>query len=218
MIQVAIVDDDPLVCTYLRQMLSATASGVQVTGHAHDLAEGANLIQRTTPDVVLLDRRLGHQDGLDLLRRDGQAAPAVLVLTGYPDDVSVLRALRHGAAGFLTKSTAPRDLIAAIRLVASGHRVLGNGLPGFADSPAGAAEHTEQAQAEQSERAWIRGLLTAREVEVLARLGSGMSNADISADLGVGEGTVKGHVSSLLVKLGYESRLQAGLLAQRTGL
>lgn len=204
MISVAIVDDE-LACTYLRRMLSSPSSGVEVVGHAHELDEAADLITRADPDVVLLDLRLGRELGLDMLSGRGpDSRPRVLVLTGFPDDGSVLRALSLGASGFVTKSIAPADLIAAIRLVAAGHRVLGPGLP----SGGPASDH-------DAERDRIAALLTVRELEVLRRLGTGMSNGDISGDLGLSEGTIKGQVSSVMVKLGCESRLQAGLLAQR---
>lgn len=210
MIRVAIVDDEALVCTYLRRMLGGAGSGITVVGHAHDLAEAEDLIARTRPEVVLLDVRLGRQDGLRLLTapRRSQGSPRVLVLTGYPDDMSVLRALREGAAGFVTKSIAPVGLVSAVRLVAEGHQVLGPGLPGTESAPG----------ADRQERARIEGLLTGRELDVLRRLGAGRSNGEIAEDLGLSEGTVKGHVSALLIKVACDSRLQAGLLAQRLGL
>lgn len=205
MITVAIVDDDELACTYLRRMLGSSSSGVQVVGHAHDLDEARRLIDRTTPDVILLDLRLGREHGLELLGAGRESEPPrVLVLTGFPDDGSVLRALSLGACGFVTKSIAPAHLLSAIRLVATGHRVLGPGLP---------SGGVQTGQEEERDR--IAALLTVRELEVLRRLGAGLSNGDIAAALTLSEGTVKGHVSSLMLKLGCESRLQAGLLAQR---
>lgn len=210
MVRVAIVDDEELVCTYLRRMLGADGSGVEVVGHAHDLTEAQDLIGRTEPEVVLLDVRLGRGDGLHLLTapRTGGHRPRFLVLTGYPDDVSVLHALRNGATGFVTKSIAPAHLVSAVQLVADGHRVLGPGLPGM----------SEGAETDAQERGRVEGLLTGREREVLRRLGSGQSNAEIAADLRLTEGTVKGHVSAVMLKVGCDSRLQAGLLAARIGL
>lgn len=209
MIRVAIVDDEELACTYLRRMLGAPGSGVEVAGHAYDLHEGHVLVERTCPQVVLLDVRLGRDRGLDLLATDldVQPAPRILVLTGYPDDVSVLQALRMGAAGFVTKSIAPAHLISAVRLVAAGHQVLGPGLRQALDPPDPSAERTR-----------VTGALSSRELDVLRRLGVGRSNGEIARDLDLSEGTVKGHVSAVMVKLGCDSRLQAGLLAQRTGV
>lgn len=207
MIRVAIVDDEELVCTYLRRMLHAPGSGVEVVGHAHDVREARDLLARTAPQVVLLDIRLDRADGLVLLEDAHQETPSFLVLTGYPDDHAVLRALRSGATGFLTKSTSPREIVSAIHLVAAGHRVVGSGLPGLGED--------EGATAGASHR--LHETLTTREAEVLRRLGTGWSNADIAKDLGLSEGTVKGHVSSLMAKLGCRNRLQAGLIAQRAG-
>ncbi len=211
MIRVGIVDDEELVCRYLRRMLAGAGSGIEVVGHALEVAEAQALIARTAPDVVLLDVRLGRQDGLRLLTSTsaGVPAPRFLVLTGYPDDVSVLQALRDGATGFITKSIAPARLVSAIHLVADGHRVLGPGLPGL--DPRSDEEGEQQ-------RARVQGLLTDRELHVLRRLGAGQSNSEIATDLELTEGTVKGHVSALMVKLDCASRLQAGLLAQRLSL
>lgn len=207
MVRVAIVDDEELVCSYLRRMLSAPAAGMTVVGHAYDVAEAQDLIRRSDPDVVLLDVRLGRQDGLGLLPLPGDR-PRVLVLSGYPDDVSVLQALRDGAMGFVTKSIAPERLASAVHLVAEGHRVLGPGLPGM----------DGVAPADRQERSRLEELLTGRELDVLRRLGAGRSNLEIAVELELSEGTIKGHVSAVMIKLGCGSRLQAGLLAQRIGL
>lgn len=207
MVRVAIIDDEELVCSYLRRMLSTPASGITVVGQAHDVAEAQDLVARSDPAVVLLDVRLGRQDGLSLLPLSGDR-PGVLVLSGYPDDVSVLQALRDGALGFVTKSIAPARLAAAVHLVAEGHRVLGPGLPGL-----DRGRHEDR-----QERARVEAQLSGRERDVLRRLGAGRSNLEIAAELELSEGTVKGHVSAVMVKLGCDSRLQAGLLAQRVGL
>jgi DNA-binding NarL/FixJ family response regulator len=213
MIRVLLVDDERLVCAHLRTILG-TAPDIEVVGEAYDGAEAVEAVLRYRPDLVLIDLHMPGVDGLTAIERIAQLAPrpVVVALTTFDLDGYVLRAMRAGAAGYLLKDTAPNDLVELVRVAAGGHLVLS---PSPARKLVGASEDKldtrDRAQARLTE-------LTTRESEVLAYLGLGMSNQQISRRLYVSEATVKGHISRLLVKLGCANRTQAGLLARDAGL
>ncbi|MFE0104685.1 response regulator [Streptomyces sp. NPDC059009] len=212
-VKVLVVDDEPMVCAHLRTILGS-ADDIDVVDAAHDGAAAVESVLRHRPDLVLMDLRMPGVDGLTAI--DGimelDRPPKVVVLTTFDADEYVLRALRGGAVGFLVKSTPPEDLIGLVRVAADGHMVL---------SPVAmrrivAASAGEDAARERAER--LIGKLTEREADVLTRLGEGLSNAQIAAQLFLSEATVKGHVSRMLVKLECANRTQAGLLAYDAGL
>lgn len=212
-IRVVVVDDEPMVCAHLRTILGS-ADGLEVVGEAHDGAAAVEAVTRDRPDVVLMDLRMPGVDGLTAIERINQRpdAPVVVALTTFDADQYVLRALRAGAAGFLVKSTPPEDLIRLVRVAADGNMVL---------SPAAARRLVAESADRQSTRQRARELvesLTERELEVLACLGEGLSNAQIAKRLYLSEATVKGYVSRMLDKLGCANRTQAGLLAHDAGI
>lgn len=213
MVRVVVVDDEPMVCAHLRTILG-TAGDVQVVAEAYDGAAGVEAVVRERPDVVLMDLRMPGMDGLTAIERVGELAdpPPIVVLTTFDADQYVLRALRAGATGFLVKSTSPEDLIDLVRVAAEGHTVL---------SPAAArrliAACTDVLSARDHARKLV-ATLTEREVEVLACLGEGLSNAQIEARLYLSEATIKGYVSRMLDKLECANRTQAGLIAHDVGL
>jgi DNA-binding NarL/FixJ family response regulator len=213
MIRVVVVDDEPMVCAHLRTILGG-AEDVEVVGQAHDGAEGVEAVVRHRPDLVLMDLRMPGVDGLAAIERIATlpAPPPVVALTTFDADSYVLTALRAGAAGFLLKTTPPHDLVELVRVAAAGHTVL---------SPAATARLLATSSAGQQRstdaRARLR-VLTDRELEVLARLGRGLSNADIARELSLSEATVKSYVSRMLVKIDCRNRTQAGLLAHEAGL
>jgi DNA-binding NarL/FixJ family response regulator len=213
MVRVVVVDDEPMVCAHLRTILGS-APDIEVVDEAYDGAAGVAAVVRNRPDVVLMDLRMPVLDGIGAIEQIGRLAapPVVVVLTTFDADQYVLRALRAGAAGFLVKSTPPQDLIGLVRVASEGHTVL---------SPAAArrliaASADSQPAAERARQ--LTGSLTEREVEVLACLGEGLSNAQIAGRLYLSEATVKGYVSRMLEKLGLDNRTQAGLLAHDAGL
>lgn len=212
-VRVVVVDDEPMVCAHLRTILGS-APDLEVVDQAHDGAAGIEAVLRVRPDVVLMDLRMPGMDGLSAIERIARLPdpPVVVVLTTFDADQYVLRALRGGAAGFLVKSTAPEELIRLVRVAADGHTVL---------SPAAArrliAASTDALSSRERARDLIK-LLTEREVEVLACLGEGLSNARIASRLFLSEATVKGYVSRMLEKLGCANRTQAGLIAHDAGL
>ncbi|HUC22921.1 MAG TPA: response regulator transcription factor [Streptosporangiaceae bacterium] len=213
MVRVVVVDDEPMVCAHLRTILGS-ADDIEVVDEAHDGAAGVEAVIRVRPDVVLMDLRMPGVDGITAIERISALTepPVVVVLTTFDADQHVLRALRAGAAGFLVKSTPPKDLIGLVRVAAEGHMVL---------SPAAARRLVAASSDSQQARDRARKLtasLTDREVEVLRCLGAGMSNAQIAAQLYLSEATVKGYVSRMLDKLGCANRTQAGLLAHDAGI
>jgi DNA-binding NarL/FixJ family response regulator len=209
-IRVLLVDDDALVRSGLQLML-AGAEGIDVVGEAEDGRGALPAVDRHRPDVVLMDIRMPHVDGIAatrLLRAQPQP-PAVIVLTTFHADEQVLAALQAGAAGYLLKDTPPAEIVRAIELVHAGEAML---------SPAVTRRliaHVAGDDAERRERARQRlAGLTDREREVALAVGRGAANADIARELHMSVATVKAHVSRLLVKLEADNRVQVALLVQ----
>ncbi|GAB3179524.1 response regulator transcription factor [Streptomyces incanus] len=208
-----VVDDESMVCVFLRTILES-AQDLEVVDEAHDAAAGIEAVRRSRPDVVLMDLRMPGMDGLTAIERINEFAepPNIVVLTTFDADEYVLRALRAGATGFLVKSTPPEELIGLVRTAAQGHTVL---------SPSAArrliAASTDSLLARDRARDLVASL-TEREIQVLAGLGEGLSNAQIAARLFLSEATIKGYVSRMLDKLGCVNRTQAGLLAHDAGI
>jgi DNA-binding NarL/FixJ family response regulator len=212
-IRVLICDDQALVRAGFRAILEAQAD-VEVVGEAENGAEAVALAERRGPDVILMDIRMPVLDGVEATRRLAEArSPArILVLTTFDLDEYVHAAIRAGASGFLLKDVTPAKLLEAIRIVAAGDALLAPSvtrrlLERFA-STLPQRDHSSRALSE----------LTSRETEVLRLLASGLSNAEIAAELVLSEATVKTHISSLLRKLGLRDRVQAVILAYETGL
>jgi two-component system, NarL family, response regulator LiaR len=209
-IRVLICDDHPVVRQGLRAFLDARED-LEFVAEATDGAEAVRKARHLAPDVVLMDLLLpGEPDGITATARILADNPAtrVLVLTSYADDDNVLAAVRAGAAGYLLKEIDPADLEAAIRAAHRGEAVLAPRVTGAVLAAAARGRHRHPGLEE----------LTAREQEVLALLGEGLTNRLIARRLGVAEKTVKTHVSNVLAKLGVADRTQAALLAAREGL
>ncbi|RSS50379.1 DNA-binding response regulator [Streptomyces sp. WAC07061] len=216
-IRVLLADDETMIRHGVRLILRH-ADGIEVVAEAADGRQAVELAAVHHPDVVLVDIRMPVCDGLaaiaPLLALD--PAPRVVMLTTFGDDENVVRALREGAAGFLLKDEGPEELISAVRAAAAGDAVLSPGVTGAVISRMlGAPEPAGAGGADADERI---ARLTGRERDVLAALGQGLSNQEIAARLGIGTGTVKTHVGAILDKTGSTSRVQAALLAHRTGL
>ncbi|MFD9634836.1 response regulator [Streptomyces violascens] len=214
-IRLLIVDDDPLVRAGLTFMLGG-AEDIEIVGEAADGSGVAQLARELRPDVVLMDIRMPHVDGLTATEtlRARPEAPEVIVLTTFHADEQVLRALRAGAAGFVLKDTPPAEIVAAVRQVANGDPVL---------SPAVMRQlMTQVSTAAPGDRASLArariAQLAEREREVAVAVGRGFSNAEISARLYLSVPTVKAHVSRVLAKLGLNNRVQIALLVHDAGL
>ncbi|GAA0498296.1 DNA-binding response regulator [Paractinoplanes deccanensis] len=211
-IRVLLADDHAAIRAGLRLMLEQAAD-IAVVGEAADGAVALRQASALRPDVVLMDIRMPGTDGISATRAITSAGLAdVLILTTFDLDDYVFGALRAGAAGFLLKSVEPADLIAAVRHVAAGDGVIAPSLTRRLLATF-AAERPAPARDEPA----LDGL-TAREREILAALGRGLSNADLAAELSITEATAKTHVSRVLAKLGCASRVQAAILAKEAGL
>ncbi len=217
MIRVAIADDHAVVRQGLRTFLELQED-MEVVGEAVDGGDAVDLVERTAPDVVLLDLVMPQVDGIEATRRIRERSPAtrILVLTSFADDHTVLPAVRAGAAGYLLKDVQPPELAAAIRTVHSGEALLAPAVATMlveqlaAEDGAGAPGAAPGAREERS--------LTPRELEVIAELARGRANKAIAFELGVSERTVKTHVSNILGKLGLSDRTQAAVYAVEHGL
>ncbi|MBB4980435.1 MULTISPECIES: response regulator [Streptomyces] len=216
-IRVLLADDEAMIRHGVRLILRH-ADGIEVVAEAADGRQAVEKAAAHHPDVALVDIRMPVCDGLaaiaPLLALD--PAPRVVMLTTFGDDDNVVRALREGAAGFLLKDEGPQELISAVRAAAAGDAVLSPGVTGTVISRmlrSGTPQEAGEALADKRLTP-----LTGREREVLAMLGQGLSNQDIATRLGIGVGTVKTHVGAILDKTGSASRVQAALLAHRTGL
>jgi DNA-binding NarL/FixJ family response regulator len=215
-IRVLLVDDQPLLRTGFRMILSAEPD-LQVVGEAGDGATAVELARRLRPDVVLMDIRMPGMDGIQATR--ALAGPGVedplkvLMLTTFGLDEYVVESLRAGASGFLLKDAPAEDLVEAIRVIAAGEALLAPSvtrrlLDRVASRLPPAHDNTIPALSE----------LTEREMEVLKLVARGLSNAEIAEKLVVSETTVKTHVSRILGKLDLRDRVQVVILAYETGL
>lgn len=207
-IRVLIVDDDALVRAGLSMMLDG-AAGISVVGEAGDGREAVSAADAHFPDVVLMDLRMPNVDGIAATRklRSRKGAPEVIVLTTFDTDENIVRALRAGASGFLLKDTPPARIVEAVGRVAAGDPMLSPGVMRRL------MERTVvQSGAFERARAAL-DRLTPREREVALAIGRGLSNADLAGELDMNLTTAKSHVSSILTKLGLDSRTQIALLA-----
>ncbi|MGW1883434.1 response regulator transcription factor [Streptomyces sp. NPDC001970] len=214
-IRVVIADDEPLIRAGIRMILISDQE-IEVVAEGANGREAVDLARAHSADVVLLDIQMPVMDGLTALSELRRTVPEtrVVVLTTFGERENVLRALEHGGAGFLLKDTAPAELIRAVRAAAAGDAYLSPGATRHVvDQLASgrAAARSEQARARVT-------ALSAREREVLALLGEGLSNADAGRRLHMSEATVKTYVSRILAKLECDNRVQAALLARDAGL
>jgi DNA-binding NarL/FixJ family response regulator len=214
-IRLLLVDDDPLVRAGLSLMLGGV-DDIDIVGEAADGSEVEGLVDRTHPDVVLMDIRMPSVDGLTATERlrSREAAPQIVVLTTFHADEQVLRALRAGAAGFVLKDTPPAEILAAVRRVAAGDPVLSPTVTRqLMAHAAGTAAGTRRTRARERTAA-----LNDREREVAVAVGRGLANAEIATGLFMSVATVKTHVSRILAKLDLNNRVQIALLAYDAGL
>ncbi|RSM62231.1 DNA-binding response regulator [Actinoplanes sp. ATCC 53533] len=213
-VRVLLADDERLVRAGLRLVLSH-ADDIEIVAEAGNGAEAVDLATRHDIDVVLMDIRMPGTDGLTAAKELAARAPSVQVvmLTTFGEDEYVAQALLAGAAGFLLKDSGPEELIHAVRAAADGHAILS---PRITRELIDRYVVTSAGRITEARRRV--SALTDREREVLAMIGSGLSNAEAGRQLFMGEGTVKTHVRHILTKLDCANRVQAAILARDAGL
>jgi DNA-binding NarL/FixJ family response regulator len=210
-VRVLLVDDDPLVRAGLRLLLGG-GGAIELVGEAGDGDEVLDAVAATDPDVVLMDIRMRRTDGVEATRQLRAAhpeRPAVVMLTTFGADVTVLDSLRAGAAGYLLKHAEPEALIAAVLGAAAGEPVF---------SPSALRTLVEHArdrgeERDRSDRRDPLAQLSERERLVADAVARGRSNAEIAAELYLSTGTVKAEISTILATLGLENRVQLAVLA-----
>ncbi len=208
--RVLLVDDNDLFRAGLRTLLEEEK--VDVVGEARDGEGALALIDEAAPDVVVMDLNMPGMSGVEAIGRMTAIAPStrVLVLTASHEDADVIDAIMSGACGYLLKDSSIRDLLTGIHAAANGESLI---------SPAIAAKVLQRLREGTSppEEPILSGL-THREVQVLRLIANGYDNAQIAAKLHISPKTVKNHISNILMKLQIENRIQAAVLAVRSGL
>jgi DNA-binding NarL/FixJ family response regulator len=215
MTTVLIADDQALVRVGLHKILD-TEPDTDVVGEAGDGEDAVAAAARLRPDVILMDIRMPVLDGIEATRRIVRAQPGtrVLILTTFGLDTYVYDALRAGASGFMLKDAPPEEIVAAVRIVASGDALLAPAvtravIEEFARAPV---------PAEPAPPPPAVAELTPREQEVFALLARGLSNPEICERLVISEATAKTHVAHILQKLDVRDRVQAVIYAYERGL
>ncbi|MFJ7909941.1 response regulator [Kitasatospora sp. NPDC096204] len=217
-IRVLLADDEPMIRAGLRAVL-ATDPGIEIVAETGDGREAVELVRRHRPDVAVLDIRMPGTDGITAaaeIRRNGLAT-GVLMLTTFGEDDYILRALSGGANGFLIKSGEPEELLAGVHAVAGGAAYLSPKVAARVVAHLAATGAGDPADRRAGARERVAALTT-RERDVLTLIAAGLSNGQIARRLGVVEGTVKAHVSSILARLGVANRAAAAVLAHEAGL
>ncbi|MGA1835338.1 response regulator transcription factor [Herbiconiux sp. 11R-BC] len=214
MIRVAVADDQQLIRGGFRSLLDSEPD-LEVVGEAGSGTEAVSLVRATRPDVILMDIRMPDGDGLwatEQITADPElAATRIVIVTTFELDEYVGRAIRAGASGFLVKDTEPVELIRAVRVVAGGDALLSPGVTRRL------LERVSRDLTEAPDPALLEPL-TAREREVLALVGEGLTNDEIGARLFLSPLTAKTHVSRIMTKLAARDRVRLVVIAYETGL
>ena len=202
-VRLVVVDDHPVVRAGIVGLLAGEPD-IEVVGEAADGTQAVEMAARLLPDVVLMDLRMPVLDGAGATEQILARAPQVrvVVLTTYETDTDILRAVEAGATGYLLKDAPRDDLVEAVRAAARGQTVL---------APSVARRLVSQLRNGQER-------LTPRELEVLAGVARGGSNAQIGAELFIGEATVKTHLLRIFAKLGVDDRTRAVTVALERGI
>ena len=209
MIRVLLVDDQELVRAGFRIILQSEP-GIEVVGEAASGEAAVELARQLHPDVVCMDVQMPGVDGIEatrMLAADAEVSAGILILTTFNRDDYLFDALKAGASGFLLKSASPEQLVEAVQVIARGDALL---------SPELTRTVIQQFARPAASTASPDGL-TERETDVLRLIARGYANAEIAAELFVGEATVKTHVSNLFAKLGVRDRVQAVVFAYENG-
>jgi DNA-binding NarL/FixJ family response regulator len=212
-VRVLIADDQQLVRSGFRMILESE-EGLEVVAEAADGREAVAAVRRLKPDVALMDLRMPVMDGIAAtaeIAADDQLPTRILVVTTFDTEEHVYAALRAGASGFVLKDAPPEELALAVRVVAAGEAMLAPSVTRRV------IEEFARVSRDPAARASLEDL-TEREIEVLRLMARGLSNAEIAAELTIGETTVKTHVGNILMKLDIRDRAQAVVAAYESGL
>jgi len=227
--RVMIVDDHAMLRAGFRTILDLQPD-IEVVGEAGTGSEAVSLAGSLLPDVITMDVQMPDMDGLEATRRiraDGRIRASIAIVTTFDRDDYLFDALDAGASGFLLKNAGPEELVAAVRALAAGdgmlapevtRRVLQRFAARTEGLPVPERHSTTSIGSAALPSAALPEPLTDREAEVLRLVAEAWSNAEIAAELFIGEATVKTHVSRILQKLGARDRVQAVVLAHRLGL
>lgn len=205
-IRVFLLDDHELVRRGIRELLEAEGD-IEVVGESGLAQEAARRIPALRPHVAILDARLPDGSGIDVCRDVRSQDPSIsaLILTSYDDDDALFAAIMAGAAGYILKQVRGTDFVDSVRRVAAGQSML---------DPAVTAQVLERLR-KGPEKDPVMEQLTSQEQRILELIGEGMTNRQIARQMSLAEKTVKNYVSSLLSKLGLQSRTQAAIFATR---
>ncbi len=208
-----LIDDHALFRVGLEGLLERR--GIKVVAAVGEPRQGAALIDKYEPDVVLLDLRMPELSGLELLRELTRKYPQlpIVMLTTSSDENDLAECLRNGARGYLLKDMEPDELVMALQEIVKGETVVAPGLTG---ALANLVKHGNNP--ERRQRMAPFNDLTPREMEILCHLSEGQSNKVIARNLSISDGTVKLHVKAILRKLGVHSRVEAAVMAVEKGL
>jgi DNA-binding NarL/FixJ family response regulator len=211
MIRVVLVDDQMLVRQGVRGLLELVPD-IEVVGEAGDGQEAMQLVPELKPDVLLLDIRMPRMNGIAVLDalREADALPPTLVLTTFDDGDAAIAAIKAGAKGLMLKDVSLDDLTQAIRALANNRTAI---QPAMTESLMASIRRSPSASSDS----YVAEALTLREREVLHLICAGYSNKEIADLLALAEGTVKNHVSNLLLKLDARDRTRAALKALQEG-
>lgn len=210
--RVLLVDDHAMVRSGFRLMLSVEPD-IEVVGECATGMEAVVQARQLRPDVILMDVQMPGMDGIEATRTIvAEELSTVVILTTFDRDDYLFDALDAGASGFMLKNAEPETLVEAVRAAAHGHSLLAPEVTRRVIERMTSGRHTQLPEPPELAR------LTDREREILLFLGRGYANAEIAAELFLGEATVKTHVSNCLTKLGLRDRVHAVIYAYEAGL
>jgi DNA-binding NarL/FixJ family response regulator len=213
-IRVLIADDHERFRRGLRMVLEAE-DGIEVAAEAADGAEAVSKVEELAPDVVLMDVRMPNQNGIDATRTIREIFPAtrIIMLTVSDEEDDLFDAVKAGANGYLLKEVSIEEVADAVRAVVQGQSLISPSMAAKLITEFGSlARRAQESDMAPSPR------LSQRELEVLKRVATGLSNEEIAAELGLSTPAVRNHVANILVKLQLRSRIESALLAMETRL
>jgi DNA-binding NarL/FixJ family response regulator len=218
-VRVGIVDDLPLYRQGIRSALRETDSGLEVVAEASSGRQIIDVIQQQTPDVLIVDATLGDMSGLEVTRIVKQQNPsvAVVIMTAFEDEEELFKAIKVGAAAYITKDISSVELVTVVRKVQQGNYLINDSVLARPLLASRVLHTFRELASVGPETEPIFVPLSAREVEVLENIARGNSNKEIAKNLGISDQTVKNHITSILRKLAVNDRTEAVVYAIKHG-